>query len=88
MQVSPHVVAAYHQHLFCARLDLAVDCDEGGKNLVVSEVSVNPCCHLSTTLSTLRLLPSSDPGGGAVQRLFVLHHGTPSSMLCCVTPCG
>ncbi len=46
MQVSPHVVAAYHQHLFCARLDLAVDCDEGGKNLVVSEVSVSACCPL------------------------------------------
>lgn len=45
MQVSPHVVAAYHQHLFCARLDLAVDCDEGGKNLVVSEVGVGDMCQ-------------------------------------------
>lgn len=45
MQVSPHVVAAYHQHLFCARLDLAVDCDEGGKNLVVSEVSMGDMYH-------------------------------------------
>ena len=37
--VAPSVVAAYHQHLFCARLDLALDDPEGGKGLVVSEVS-------------------------------------------------
>ena len=37
--VAPNVVAAYHQHLFCARLDMAVDDPEGGKGLVVSEVS-------------------------------------------------
>jgi hypothetical protein len=29
----------HHQHLFCARLDLAVDDPAGGKGLVVSEVS-------------------------------------------------
>lgn len=40
--VMPGVVAAYHQHLFCARLDLAVDDEEGGKGLVVSEVCSNP----------------------------------------------
>ena len=38
--VAPHVVAAFHQHLFCARLDMAVDDAEGGKGLVVSEVSL------------------------------------------------
>ena len=37
--MAPSVVAAYHQHLFCARLDMAVDDPEGGKGLVVSEVS-------------------------------------------------
>ena len=37
--VAPSVVAAYHQHLFCARLDMAVDDPEGGKGLVVSEGS-------------------------------------------------
>ena len=38
--VAPNVVAAYHQHLFCARLDMALDDSEGGKKLVVSEVSI------------------------------------------------
>ena len=38
--VLPHVVANYHQHLFCARLDLAVDDKAGGKDLVVSEVTL------------------------------------------------
>jgi len=36
--VLPNVVAAHHQHLFVARLDMAVDDEEGGKGLVVSEV--------------------------------------------------
>lgn len=37
--VGPGVNAAAHQHLFCARLDLAVDDEQGGRNIVVSEVS-------------------------------------------------
>ena len=41
--MAPHVVAAFHQHLFCARLDMAVDDAEGGKGLVVSEVSLAAC---------------------------------------------
>lgn len=36
--VGPGVNAAAHQHLFCARLDLAVDDEQGGRNVVVSEV--------------------------------------------------
>ncbi len=36
--VAPGVNAQHHQHMFCARLDLAVDDEEGGKGLVVSEV--------------------------------------------------
>jgi primary-amine oxidase len=32
------VNAAHHQHLFNARLDMAVDDDNGGRNLIVSEV--------------------------------------------------
>lgn len=36
--VGPGVNAAAHQHLFCARLDMAVDDQQGGKDLVVSEV--------------------------------------------------
>ena len=45
--VAPHVVAAFHQHLFCARLDMAVDDAEGGKGLVVSEVSLTAHSQLA-----------------------------------------
>lgn len=38
--VAPGVNAQYHQHMFSMRLDPAVDCSEGGANLVVSEVEV------------------------------------------------
>ena len=31
-----------HQHMFCARLDMAVDDADGGKGLVVSEVLSDP----------------------------------------------
>ncbi|KAA6416614.1 MAG: Cu2+-containing amine oxidase [Trebouxia sp. A1-2] len=34
------VNAQNHQHMFCARLDMAVDDDEGGKGLYVSEMHV------------------------------------------------
>ena len=36
--VGPGVNAAAHQHLFCARLDPAVDDEQGGRDLIVSEV--------------------------------------------------
>jgi len=36
--VAPGVNAQHHQHMFCARLDFAVDDPQGGKGLVVSEV--------------------------------------------------
>jgi primary-amine oxidase len=36
--VGPGVNAQHHQHMFCARLDMSVDDDEGGKGLEVSEV--------------------------------------------------
>jgi primary-amine oxidase len=39
--VGPGVNAAAHQHLFCARLDMAVDDQLGGRDLVVSEVSAS-----------------------------------------------
>ena len=39
------VNAQNHQHMFCARLDMAIDDDEGGKGLYVSEVT-----HLSPKL--------------------------------------
>ena len=32
------VNAQHHQHMFCARLDMAVDDEQGGKGLYVSEV--------------------------------------------------
>ena len=34
------VNAQHHQHMFCARLDMAVDDEEGGKGLYVSEVKI------------------------------------------------
>lgn len=37
--LSPGLNAQVHQHFFCVRMDPAVDCDEGGKALVISEVS-------------------------------------------------
>lgn len=36
--VAPGVAAQFHQHLFCVRLDPAVDDTDGGKGLVVVEV--------------------------------------------------
>lgn len=33
------VLASNHQHLFCVRIDPAVDDAQGGKSLVVSEVN-------------------------------------------------
>eukprot|EP00878_Enallax_costatus_P018528 GHUV01019508.1.p1 GENE.GHUV01019508.1~~GHUV01019508.1.p1 ORF type:complete len:156 (-),score=22.34 GHUV01019508.1:1218-1685(-) len=43
--VGAGVNAAHHQHLFSARLDLVVDDEQGGKDLVVCEVCV--CCLLA-----------------------------------------
>lgn len=39
--VAPGVVAANHQHLFCVRIDPAIDDPNGGKNLIVSEVNAD-----------------------------------------------
>ena len=36
--VMPHVNAQHHQHMFCARIDPAIDDTHGGKDLVVTEV--------------------------------------------------
>lgn len=38
--VGPGVNAQHHQHMFCARIDPAVDDAEGGKDVVVKEVDV------------------------------------------------
>lgn len=40
--VLPGVNAQHHQHQFCARIDMAVDDEDGGKGLVVSEVNAVP----------------------------------------------
>lgn len=40
--VAPAVNAQLHQHMFCVRIDPAVDDPEGGKALAVSEVAVPP----------------------------------------------
>ena len=43
----PDVVATHHQHIFAARLDMAVDDPAGGKDLKISEVGLTtldlPC---------------------------------------------
>ena len=36
--VAPGVNAQNHQHMFCARLDFALDCAQGGQSLIVTEV--------------------------------------------------
>jgi hypothetical protein len=41
--VAEGVNAAAHQHIFSARLDMAVDDEDGGRGLVVSEVSLCVC---------------------------------------------
>ena len=50
--VGDRINSQHHQHMFCARLDLAVDDDEGGKGLQVSEVGTHPCL-VSRQLRTL-----------------------------------
>ena len=57
------VNAQHHQHMFCARLDMAVDDPEGGKGLYVSEVTCYavravPCCG-ALCLPCCALLPCS-----------------------------
>jgi hypothetical protein len=50
--VGPGLNAQHHQHMFCARIDPAVDDEDGGRDLVVSEASArslrmrdgSPCC--------------------------------------------
>lgn len=49
--VAPGVNAQHHQHMFCARLDMAVDDPNGGAGLVVSEV-----CLIPLSLGRLPLL--------------------------------
>ena len=36
--LAPSAALQFHQHMFCARIDPAVDDSQGGKDLVVSEV--------------------------------------------------
>lgn len=36
--VMPHVNAQHHQHMFCARIDPAIDDELGGKDVLVTEV--------------------------------------------------
>ena len=44
--VAPGVNAQNHQHMFIARLDFAVDDDEGGRALIVTEVGAGLwLCH-------------------------------------------
>ena len=51
LDVAPGVVATNHQHLFCARIDPAIDCGEGARAVVCATVCycvfcVCVCCVL------------------------------------------
>ena len=53
--VLPGVNAQHHQHMFCARLDMAVDDAEGGRGLLVTEVG---SCRDLHPGAAMHLLPS------------------------------
>ena len=48
------VNAQHHQHMFCARLDMAIDDAEGGKGIYVSEVSRTKLLHTLLCCAVLR----------------------------------
>ena len=62
--VADRVNAQHHQHMFCARLDLAVDDEEGGKGVQVSEVSQYLCrlhmVHIVLALATTVVQTAAD----------------------------
>jgi primary-amine oxidase len=62
--VAPRVVAGHHQHLFCARLDLAVGDARGGRGLVVSEVDPVRAASGNGFAFRERVLPTRPPRGG------------------------
>lgn len=71
--VGPGVNAQHHQHMFCARIDPAVDDEEGGKAVLVKEVrTVCVRCVLGARGWVCRVCASLDPaiddeeGGKAV----------------------
>lgn len=43
--------AQHHQHMFCARLDFALDDEEGGRRLEVVELEVEVRVHTTTSTS-------------------------------------
>ena len=54
------VNAQHHQHMFCARLDMAVDDEEGGKGLYVSEVRAGNHAWEHGSLTAVALFRVSD----------------------------
>eukprot|EP00983_Pelagomonas_calceolata_P132032 1161832-Pelagomonas_calceolata.AAC.4 len=40
--VMPYVNAQHHQHMFCVRIDPAIDDKNGGKDVVITEVNCEP----------------------------------------------
>lgn len=63
--MAPFLNAQIHQHFFQVRLDMAVDDDNGGKGLVVTEVS--PPLSSPTHADSPRLLEIPCMGGKLVQ---------------------
>ena len=72
--------AQHHQHMFCARLDMAVDDQEGGKGLYVSEVTC--CAVLCHAVLCCGVLCCAVPCCATLCRA-VLRCAVP----CCAVPC-
>ncbi len=70
------VNAQHHQHMFCARLDMAVDDQEGGKGLYVSEVT---CC----AVLCCAVLPCAVPCCAVPCRAVLCRAVPCCAVLCC-----
>lgn len=71
--VAPGVAAAIHQHFFTVRLDMAVDCPEGGRALRVTEVNTEP----------MPLGPDNPHGVGFVATETVLENESQAQRMAC-----
>lgn len=64
--VGPGVNAQHHQHMFCARLDMAVDDEDGGKEVLVTEVGRELCCAVLRAVCSMQQLPAGGQEGRRV----------------------
>jgi hypothetical protein len=75
--VLPGVNAQHHQHMFCMRLDMAVDNEAGGQGLIVSEVGRLAVQDLAADCKHYGLPLKIKRGGG------VSMHSTTSTCSAC-----